>query len=130
MIFNVYNLDNLFIYEVFFNILLFIIYSFGLSLLVIGISYVFATHNPYAEKISAYECGFEPFEDARNEFNVSFYVVAILFLIFDVEVIYLFPWCLVLNYIGIYGIWAMIGFIVLLAIGFLYEIIKGALSWP
>lgn len=128
MIFNVYNIDNLYIYDVFFDILLFIIYSFGLGLLIIALSYVFATQNPYAEKISAYECGFEPFEDARNEFNVSFYVIAILFLIFDVEVIYLFPWCLVLNFIGFNGIWAMIGFIVLLAIGFVYEVTKGALN--
>ena len=130
MIFNVYNLDNLFIYEIFFTILVFIFYSFCLSLLLVTLSYVLASQNPYAEKLTAYECGFEPFEDARNEFNVSFYIVAILFLIFDVEVIYIFPWCLVLNYIGAAGIWAMIGFIILLAIGFLYEIIKGALNWP
>jgi len=130
MIFNVYNLDNLFIYEIFFSLLLFIFYSFCLALLIVTLSYVFASQNPYAEKISAYECGFEPFEDARNEFNVSFYIVAILFLIFDVEVIYIFPWCLVLNFIGTAGIWAMIGFIILLAVGFLYEIIKGALNWP
>lgn len=114
----------------FFSILLFIFYSFCLAMIIVSVSYLFASQNPYAEKISAYECGFEPFEDARNEFNISFYIVAILFLIFDVEVIYIFPWCLVLNYIGFAGIWAMIGFIVLLAIGFLYEIIKGALDWP
>jgi len=130
MIFNTYNMDNVFIYEIFFSILLFIFYSFCLAMIIVSVSYLFASQNPYAEKISAYECGFEPFEDARNEFNVSFYIVAILFLIFDVEVIYIFPWCLVLNYIGFAGIWAMIGFIVLLAIGFLYEIIKGALDWP
>tara|TARA_B100001142_G_scaffold300436_1_gene325181 strand:+ start:8167 stop:8559 length:393 start_codon:yes stop_codon:yes gene_type:complete len=128
MIFNIYNLDNLFIYEVFFNILVFIIYSFGLAFIMVAVSYLFATQNPYSEKISAYECGFEPFEDARNEFNVHFYVVAILFLIFDVEVLYLFPWCLCLNYIGSAGIWAVIGFIILLSIGFVYEIVKGALD--
>lgn len=128
MIFNIINLDNIYIYEIFYTILIFILYSFGLGLIIITVSYIFATQNPYAEKISAYECGFEPFEDARNEFNVSFYVVAILFLIFDVEVLYLFPWCLVLNYIGPVGIWAVIGFIILLAIGFVYEITKGALN--
>lgn len=130
MIFNIYNSDNIVIYEIFFSILLFIFYSFCLAMVIVSVSYLFASQNPYAEKISAYECGFEPFEDARNEFNVNFYIVAILFLIFDVEVIYIFPWCLVLNYIGLAGIWAMIGFIILLAIGFLYEIIKGALNWP
>jgi NADH:ubiquinone oxidoreductase subunit 3 (subunit A) len=128
MIFNIVNLDNLYIYETFYTILVFILYSFGLGLIIVTVSYIFATQNPYAEKISAYECGFEPFEDARNEFNVSFYVVAILFLIFDVEVLYLFPWCLVLNFIGPVGIWAVIAFIVLLAIGFVYEITKGALN--
>ena len=111
-------------------IIIFLVLALGLSCAFVVVNFILSPKKPDPEKLSAYECGFEPFEDARNEFNVSFYVVAILFLIFDVEVIYLFPWCLVLNYIGIYGIWAMIGFIVLLAIGFLYEIIKGALSWP
>jgi len=130
MILNLYKLDNIVIYEIFFNILLYIIYSFILGLVIIGLSYILAVQNPNTEKISAYECGFEPFEDARNEFNVSFYIVAILFIIFDVEVIYLFPWCLTLNYIGFFGIWSMIGFIIILAIGFVYEIINGALNWP
>lgn len=128
MIFNVYNSDNLYINDVFFTILVFIIYAFLLSFIMVAVSYLFGTQNPYAEKISAYECGFEPFEDARNEFNAAFYIVAILFLIFDVEVIYLFPWCLTLNFIGGPGIWAVIGFIVLLALGFVYEIVKGALN--
>lgn len=130
MILNLYKLDNLAIYEIFFNILLYILYSFVLGLVIIGLSYMLAVQNPNTEKISAYECGFEPFEDARNEFNVSFYIVAILFIIFDVEVVYLFPWCLTLNYIGFFGIWGMICFIIILAIGFVYEIINGALNWP
>jgi len=130
MILNLYQLDNLYLYEVFFQILLYILFSFILGLLIICISYFFAIQNPDVEKISAYECGFEPFEDARNEFNVSFYIVAILFIIFDVEVIYLFPWCLTLPYIGFFGIWSMIFFIILLTLGFIYEIINGALNWP
>lgn len=130
MILNLYQLDNIYIYDVFFKIMLYVLYSFILGLIIIGLSYIFAVQNPDTEKLSAYECGFEPFEDARNEFNVSFYIVAILFIIFDVEVIYLFPWCLTLQYIGFFGIWAMIFFIVLLALGFVYEIINGALNWP
>jgi NADH:ubiquinone oxidoreductase subunit 3 (subunit A) len=130
MIFNLYQLDNIYIYDIFFQIMLYILFSLILGLIIISISYIFAIQNPYIEKISAYECGFEPFEDARNEFNVSFYIVAILFIIFDVEVIYLFPWCLTLNYIGFFGIWSMIFFIILLSIGFIYEIINGALNWP
>lgn len=130
MIFNLYQLDNLYIYDIFFQIMLYILFSLALGLIIISLSYFFAIQNPYIEKISAYECGFEPFDDARNEFDVSFYIVAILFIIFDVEVIYLFPWCLTLHYIGFFGIWSMICFIILLTVGFIYEIINGALNWP
>ncbi len=93
------------------------------------LSYALAVQNPDSEKISAYECGFEPFEDARNKFDVRFYIVAILFIIFDVEVIYLFPWSISLYVIGFQGFWVMIIFLVILTIGFLYEIVKKALDW-
>nr|AHX02529.1 NADH dehydrogenase subunit 3 [Schizymenia dubyi] len=81
------------------------------------------------EKVSAYECGFNPFDDARATFDVRFYLVAILFLIFDLEISFLFPWSLVLNRIPLFGFWTMIAFLIILTIGFIYEWCKGALEW-
>ncbi len=128
---NITNINpaQLLIYEPYFSIFLFIAYSLVLSIIILTLSYTIAVQNPYFEKVTAYECGFEPFEDARNQFDVSFCIVGILFLIFDIEVIFLFPWCLILSVLGSTGFWAMISFLVLLALGFLYEIIKGALNW-
>lgn len=130
MNFNILRLDNLMVYEVYSQILIYILYSFGIALLFLTLSYLLAIQSPYFEKLTAYECGFEPFEDARNQFNVSFYIVAILFLIFDVELLYLFPWCLVVSYCGTTGFWTMIIFLLILAVGFLYEVMQGALNWP
>ena len=106
-----------------------ILFSLFLGLIIFSLSYFVAVQNPDSEKISAYECGFEPFEDARNKFDVRFYIVAILFIIFDVEVIYLFPWSISLYIIGFQGFWVMILFLLILTLGFLYEIIKKALDW-
>jgi len=106
-----------------------ICFSFILGLIIFGLSYLIAIQNPDSEKMSAYECGFEPFEDARNKFDVRFYIVAILFIIFDVEVVYLFPWSVSLYATGYQGFWAMIVFLIILTIGFLYEIVKKALDW-
>ena len=106
-----------------------ICFSLILGLIIFGLSYFIAVQNPDSEKLSAYECGFEPFEDARNKFDVRFYIVAILFIIFDVEVLYLFPWSVSLAYIGYPGFWAMILFLIILTVGFLYEIVKKALDW-
>ncbi len=110
-------------------ILSFIILSVILSLVILTASYVLALQNPDLEKISTYECGFEPFEDARNKFDVRFYIVAILFLIFDIEVVYLFPWAISLYSIGMQGFWIMVIFLIILTLGFLYEVVKGALDW-
>ena len=129
MNFDYIKITEILIYESYLNIFLFILYSFVLSTIVLGLSYIIAVQNPYFEKVSAYECGFEPFEDARNQFDVSFCIVAILFLIFDIEVIFLFPWCLILSFVGNTGFWTMISFLFLLGLGFLYEIVKGALNW-
>lgn len=82
-----------------------------------------------AEKLSAYECGFEAFTDARAKFDVRFYLVAILFIIFDLEVAFLFPWAVSLGEIGLFGFWSMMGFLAVLTIGFIYEWKKGALEW-
>ena len=106
---------------------------FGIALIIsvvaIGIPFIFAEDKPDAEKSSAYECGFEAFADARNKFDIRFYLVAILFIVFDLEIMFLFPWAVSLKQIGIYGFWSMIIFLSILIIGFIYEWKKGALEW-
>ncbi|MFO0997140.1 MAG: NADH-quinone oxidoreductase subunit A [Alphaproteobacteria bacterium] len=92
-------------------------------------SYVAARQRPDSEKLSAYECGFEAFGDARSKFDVRFYLVAILFIIFDLEVAFLFPWAITLGEIGLFGFWSMVVFLAVLTIGFVYEWKKGALEW-
>ena len=87
------------------------------------------SQNPDAQKLSPYECGFDPFEDARVRFDVRYYLVAILFIIFDLEVAFLFPWAVALGDIGVYGFWSMVVFLGVLTIGFIYEWMKGALEW-
>ena len=88
-----------------------------------------ARQNPDSEKLSPYECGFEPFADARSKFDVRYYLVAILFIIFDLEVAFLFPWAVSLGTIGVFGFWSMMVFLGVLTIGFIYEWKKGALEW-
>jgi len=85
--------------------------------------------NPYEEKLTPYECGFEAFEDSRMKFDVRFYLVAILFIIFDLEIAFLFPWAIVLEDLGVFGFWAMSVFLGILVVGFIYEWKKGALEW-
>lgn len=92
-------------------------------------SLLVARQNPYGEKLSAYECGFPPFSDARRKFDVRYYLVAILFIIFDVEIAFLFPWAVSLSRIGALGFWSMMGFLAILVVGFVYEWRKGALDW-
>jgi NADH-quinone oxidoreductase subunit A len=92
-------------------------------------SLVLGTQKPYSEKNSAYECGFEAFSDARAKFDVRFYLVAILFIIFDLEIAFLFPWAVSFGQIGLYGFWSMMVFLGILTIGFIYEWKKGALEW-
>ncbi len=100
---------------------------FGLGPLIAG--FVLGPNKPDSEKLSTYECGFEPFEDSRMKFDVRYYLVAILFILFDLEVAFLFPWAAVLQDIGWFGFWAMLMFLTLLVIGFIYEWKKGALEW-
>lgn len=92
-------------------------------------SLIVAKQKPYPEKLSAYECGFEAFDDARRRFDVRFYLVAILFIIFDLEVAFLFPWAVSLREIGAFGFWSMMAFLGVLTVGFIYEWNKGALEW-
>ncbi len=105
----------------------------GLAIAVAGVlvaaSLVIAAQRPDSEKLSPYECGFEPFEDARGRFDVRFYLVAILFIIFDLEVAFLFPWAISLGDTGAFGFWSMFVFLAVLTIGFIYEWRKGALEW-
>ncbi len=110
-------------------ILIFLGIAIGLSGVIVAASMIVAKQHPDAEKLSAYECGFEPFDDARNQFDVRFYLVAILFIIFDLEVAFLFPWAVSLGDIGLFGFWSMIVFLGILTIGFIYEWKKGALEW-
>ena len=91
--------------------------------------FIVAYKKPDAEKLSAYECGFNPFDDARMKFDVRFYLVAILFIIFDLEVSFLFPWAVAFGEIGAFGFWAVMIFLAVLTIGFIYEWRKGALEW-
>ncbi len=95
----------------------------------VGLSWLVARQLPDAEKNSPYECGFEPFEDARQKFDVRFYLVAILFIIFDLEIAFLFPWAVTLGKIGLFGFWSMMLFLAILTVGFIYEWKKGALEW-
>ena len=111
------------------TIVVFLFMALGLSVGFIAINYLAAPSNPDPEKLSAYECGFEAFDDSRMEFDVRFYLVAILFIIFDLEIAYLFPWAVSLSNIGIYGFWSMMIFLGILTIGFIYEWKKGALDW-
>ena len=110
-------------------ILLYIFVSALLSGLILSLSFFVATQKPDPEKTSAYECGFDPFEDARAKFDIRFYLVAILFIIFDLEVAFLFPWAVVFGDIGIFGFVSMMVFLGVLTIGFIYEWKKGALEW-
>ena len=110
-------------------IILFLILALGLSCAFVVINFILSPKKPDPEKLSAYECGFEPFEDSRMEFDVRFYLVAILFIIFDLEIAFLFPWAVVLDHIGYEGFLAMAIFLFILLIGFIYEWKKGALEW-
>jgi NADH-quinone oxidoreductase subunit A len=110
-------------------ILVFLVIAGVIAVAMLGGSLLLAHQKPYAEKLSAYECGFEAFDDARRRFDVRYYLVAILFIIFDLEVAFLFPWAVALKGIGVLGFWSMIAFLSVLTIGFIYEWCKGALEW-
>ena len=115
--------------EQYFPILLFILFGLGLGALLLTVGRVVSPNRPDPEKLSPYECGFEAFEDARMKFDVRYYLVAILFILFDLEIAFLFPWAVVLPDIGYFGVVAMMIFLAILIIGFVYEWKKGALEW-
>lgn len=122
-----WRMDNLL--AEYFPILLFLGLSGVLALVLLVLPMVLAPSRPDAEKTSAYECGFNAFDDARMKFDVRFYLVAILFIIFDLEVTFLFPWAITLKEIGWFGFWSMMVFLGILIVGFVYEWKKGALEW-
>ena len=111
------------------SIIIFLFLALILSIGFILINFISSPKNPDPEKLSAYECGFDAFDDSRMEFDVRFYLVAILFIIFDLEIAFLFPWAITLGTIGIFGFWSMMLFLAILTIGFIYEWKKGALEW-
>ena len=113
----------------YFSIIIFLIIALGLSCFFILLNFLVSPKNPDPEKLSAYECGFEPFNDSRMEFDVRFYLVAILFIIFDLEIAFLFPWAITLGSIGFLGFISMMIFLFILTVGFVYEWKKGALDW-
>ncbi|MCC7347382.1 MAG: NADH-quinone oxidoreductase subunit A [Variibacter sp.] len=113
----------------YFPILVFLGIAAGIACAMVAGALLAARQKPYPEKLSAYECGFEPFDDTRRRFDVRFYLVAILFIIFDLEVAFLFPWAVSLNEIGWFGFLSMMGFLGVLTVGFVYEWRKGALDW-
>ncbi len=113
----------------YYPILIFLIIAGGLSVMMVVASLILARQRPDSEKLSPYECGFDPFENARIRFDVRYYLVAILFIIFDLEVAFLFPWAVSLRDIGVFGFVSMAIFLAVLTIGFAYEWMKGALEW-
>jgi NADH-quinone oxidoreductase subunit A len=110
-------------------VLLFLLVSIIFSIGVLSLSFIVSPKKPNNEKLSPYECGFEPFDDARTKFDIPFYLVALLFIIFDLEIAFLFPWAISLRNIGLFGYISMMIFLIILTIGFIYEWKKGALEW-
>ena len=111
------------------SILIYLVVAILLSVVIITFSYLLVVQNPETEKMSAYECGFEPYEDARHKFDVKFYLVAMLFIVFDIETMYLIPWSVTVSKLNLLGFWSMIDFIIELAIGFIYVWYIGGLDW-
>jgi NADH-quinone oxidoreductase subunit A len=110
-------------------LVIFIAVALGISLALLVAPFIVAYKRPDSEKLSAYECGFNPFDDARMKFDVRFYLVAILFIIFDLEVSFMFPWAVAFGDLGLFGYWSMMVFLGVLTVGFIYEWRKGALEW-
>ena len=122
-------LENSLIKKEYVMLLIFLIFAIVLTAIIMGASYFLVRQNPDPEKLSAYECGFEPYEDTRHTFDVKFCVIAILFIIFDIEIMFLIPWCVSLAKLDLLGFWSMIDFLFELGIGFFYVWYVKALDW-
>lgn len=124
-----YSYNYSFLFFEFLPVLIFLGIAIVLALIITGLSYLLSVQNPDTEKLSSYECGFEPYEDARNIFDVKFYIVAILFILFDIEAMFLLPWSVNISQLSTLGFWSMIDFIIELGVGFVYVWYIGALEW-
>ena len=124
-----YSFNESLFYNELLPVFIFLTIAIILSIVIVSLSYLLAIQNPETEKLSTYECGFEPYEDARNVFDVKFYLVAIMFIIFDIETMFLIPWSVSLSKLSVLGFWSMIDFIFELGIGFLYIWYLGVLEW-
>jgi NADH-quinone oxidoreductase subunit A len=125
---NYFHLNNSLFYNEYSVILIFLAIAIVLSIIIILLSYMLAVQKPETEKLSTYECGFEPYEDARHTFDVKFYLIAILFIVFDIETMFLIPWTNVLAQLDLVGFWSMIDFMFELSIGYVYIYCIGALD--
>jgi NADH-quinone oxidoreductase subunit A len=125
--FNLFN--SSFIREEYLGIFVYLYFAIILSLIIVILSYFLVTQSPETEKLSTYECGFEAYGDTRSQFNVRFYIIAILFILFDIEIIFLAPWCVSISQLNLLGFWSMIEFLVELGVGFIYAWCVGAIEW-
>lgn len=122
-------LNSSFIREEYLGIFVYLCFAIILSLIIVILSYFLVTQSPETEKLSTYECGFEAYGDTRSQFNVRFYIIAILFILFDIEIIFLAPWCVSISQLNLLGFWSMIEFLVELGVGFIYAWCVGAIEW-
>ena len=122
-------LKNSSIKEEYLGIIIYVLFAIFLSFLIVILSYFLVTQRPETEKLSTYECGFDPYEDSRNRFHIRFYIVAILFILFDIEIIFFLPWCISVSQLNLLGFWSMIEFLLELGIGFIYVWSVGAIEW-
>lgn len=122
-------LNSSFIREEYLGIFVYLCFAIILSLIIVILSYFLVTQSPETEKLSTYECGFEAYGDTRTQFNVRFYIIAILFILFDIEIIFLAPWCVSISQLNLLGFWSMIEFLVELGVGFIYAWCVGAIEW-
>lgn len=125
----IFHFDRSFVKEEYLILLVFLIFAILLTVILFAVSYFVAKQNPNSEKLSAYECGFEPFENSRHTFDIKFCIVAIMFVIFDIEIMFLLPWCVTISKLSLLGFWSMMEFIFELGIGFFYVWYLKALDW-
>ena len=115
--------------EEYLSIYIYVCFALFLACLIVALSYFLVTQSPETEKLSTYECGFDPYGDTRNQFNIRFYIIAILFILFDIEIIFMLPWCISISQLNLLGFWSMIEFLLELGIGFIYAWCVGAIEW-
>lgn len=115
--------------EEYLGIFIYLCFAIFLACLIVALSYFLVTQSPETEKLSTYECGFEPYGDTRNQFNIRFYIIAILFILFDIEIIFMLPWCVSVSQLNLLGFWSMVEFLLELGIGFIYAWCVGAIEW-